>query len=348
MADARHQGWLRYRADVRTLAFAAIFFGLVGTLWGAFPYTWIDLLPAPVGDPAARQAWTPGALVLSVLLWAAACVFAFVGAISTHNVVHCPMFRRPWMNDAWRFVQTLWYGQPVTVFVPVHNHSHHKHAQTRMDLTRSTKATGAWQLANMFTATRWQQAALRDSLAYFQAQRARGRRVWKDVLAEAAVLLVVYGALFVVDWQKAVLYVVVPHTVGMFLIKAINFLQHDGCSYDNEGYDHSRNFVGRRFNWLFLNNGFHTVHHMLPGLHWSLTPAKHAELVAPHIHPALDVEDFFGWFFTHVVWPGRRERYDGAPYEWPPGGEGPDEPWSFDVEANYQVDFATASGRGAA
>lgn len=331
-------GVLRYRADVRTIGFASIFFGIVALQWYLFEYTWLHLLPAPLGVSAAWSWWTPARLVGSVGLFMLACLFAFIGAISTHNVIHCPMFRRAWMNEAWRLVQTLWYGQPVSVFIPVHNHSHHKYAQTRRDLTRSTKVKGSWQLWNMYAATGWQSAALRDCVAYFRAQRARGRAVWRNVLVELAVLVPVLLVLFVIDWRRALLFVVLPHSVGMFLIKAINFLQHDGCDYDMEGVNHSRNFVGPVFNWLLLNNGYHTIHHMRPGIHWSLLPQKHAELVAPSIHPALDVPNFVTWFVPNVVWPGRRQRFDGAPYEWPPGGEGPDLPWAFELEALYQHD----------
>lgn len=335
MSEGRTQGWLRFRADRRTIGFAALWFALVAVQWVAIPYTWIDLLPAPFGRAAAWTWWTWPKAVGAAALLALTCLLSFVGAVSSHNVMHCPMFRRPWMNDAWRFVQSLWCGQPVSVFVPVHNHGHHKYAQSRKDLTRSTKFDTGWQLTNLVRATQWRNAALRDCIRYFDALRVRGGRRWKEPLVEAAVLLSAYAVLAVVDGRRWMTLVLVPHSVGMFCIKAINFLQHDGCSYDNDGYDHSRNFTGPWFNWVFLNNGFHTVHHMLPGLHWSLAPAKHAALVAPHIHPALDVAHFgpFAWRF--LLWPGRRERYDGAPYEGQPGGEGSDLPWAEEVVGGY-------------
>ncbi len=337
MSRERGTGWLRYPSDVRTLGFAAAYFVSVGAFWALTPATWFDLLPAPIGRPDLGAAWTPVSFALSVLAIAWISLLAFVGAISTHNVIHCPMFVRGWMNDVWRGVQTIWYGQPVSLFVPVHNHSHHKYAQTRKDLTRTTKATGTWQLLNLYRATQWQQAALRDAAVYFKAQRARGRKVWNDLVVEIAVMVTVFAVVLWIDWRRALVVFLIPHSVGVFLIKAVNFIQHDGCDYDQKGYNHSRNFVGPWFNWLFLNNGYHTVHHRVPGLHWSLTAARHAEQIAPHIHPALDVENFGGWFWTQIVWPGKRIRFDGAAYEWPPGGEGPDEPWAEEVAAHYEA-----------
>ena len=51
--------------------------------------------------------------------------------------------------------------------------------------------------------------------------------------------------------------------------------------------DHSRNVTGRLINWLVLNNGFHTAHHLRPALHWSLLPELHRTRVAPGIRPGL-------------------------------------------------------------
>jgi fatty acid desaturase len=202
MSEGRTQGWLRFRADRRTIGFAVLWFALVAVQWVAIPYTWIDLLPAPFGRAAAWTWWTWPKAVGAAALLALTCLLSFVGAVSSHNVMHCPMFRRPWMNDAWRFVQSLWCGQPVSVFVPVHNHGHHKYAQSRKDLTRSTKFDTGWQLTNLVRATQWRNAALRDCIRYFDALRVRGGRRWKEPLVEAAVLLSAYAVLAVVDGRR--------------------------------------------------------------------------------------------------------------------------------------------------
>ncbi|MCK6589258.1 MAG: fatty acid desaturase, partial [Polyangiaceae bacterium] len=73
------------------------------------------------------------------------------------------------------------------------------------------------------------------------------------------------------------------------------------------------------------NNGFHTIHHMEPGLHWSLLPEAHKARVAPHIHPNLDQSSLLGYLWRTFGWPGKRVRYDGAPLVLP--DEGPDEEW---------------------
>ena len=131
-------------------------------------------------------------------------------------------------------------------------------------------------------------------------------------------------ALLFVDWKKALLFVFVPHLGAVWGITAVNFVQHDGCDEDHP-YNHSRNFVGKWFNWLTFNNGFHGMHHMQPGLHWSLLGEKHAELIAPHIHPALDQRSLTVYLLRTFVFTTKRLRYDGTPVVLPP--EGADEDW---------------------
>jgi fatty acid desaturase len=98
--------------------------------------------------------------------------------------------------------------------------------------------------------------------------------------------------------------------------------------------NHSRNFVGRVFNWFTLNNGYHGIHHMTPGLHWSLTPQAHAERVKPTIDPRLDEPSLAAYMFRAFIWPGKRVTFDGKPVVIE--NEGPDHDWvaaSRDVAA---------------
>lgn len=69
-----------------------------------------------------------------------------------------------------------------------------------------------------------------------------------------------------------------------------------GCD-ENSEYDRSRDFVGKVVNWFTYNNGFHTIHHIEPGLHWSFAPAEHAKRVAPLIHPNLNQSSLLVYLF---------------------------------------------------
>ena len=65
-----------------------------------------------------------------------------------------------------------------------------------------------------------------------------------------------------------------PAALSPSFMMFTNYLQHVGCHPGAE-HEHSRNFVNPWFNWLVFDNGYHTVHHDRPGLHWSRLRAAH-------------------------------------------------------------------------
>ena len=90
--------------------------------------------------------------------------------------------------------------------------------------------------------------------------------------------------------------------MALFLIQCVNFLQHVETDAQSE-WNHSRNFVSPMLNILLFNNGYHTVHHWKPGVHWSLTPKLHAD-VAVKIHPELLVHSWLKYVgYTYFVRP---------------------------------------------
>jgi fatty acid desaturase len=90
--------------------------------------------------------------------------------------------------------------------------------------------------------------------------------------------------------------------VALFTIQMVNYLQHIETDTGSE-WNHSRNFVSPLLNALLFNNGYHTVHHLKPGLHWSRTPELDAEH-AGKIDPRLRVRSLFGYLgYTYFVRP---------------------------------------------
>ena len=311
---------LRYRADLRTIFFVALYFGMTAALW--------VLLPDDLWSDRSQIQWA-----WVIPLFVAICVTSFMGAVSTHNAVHCPIFKSRGLNKVWQVILSLTYGHPVSSYVPGHNLSHHKHTQSRRDVMRTTKLRFRYNLLNvLFFFLRCVPSIMRADAAYSKSMRKKHPKWFRQLAFEGATLAVVTVALFVLDWQKALALWLVPHLYAQWGIVTMNVLQHDGCDAESE-YDHSRNFVGKAVNWWTYNNGFHTIHHEKPGLHWSLTPEAHAEKIAPHIHPNLDQKSLLAYIWRAFIL-GKRETYDGQPYM--PPVDGPDEEWIPDPRSTPQ------------
>lgn len=294
---------LRYRADIKTLMFVAIYFALVVAQW----------------------VWAPTAFWLAIPLFILTCWFSFFGAVATHNTVHSPIWKNRTMNRLFQLVLTLTYGHPVSAFVPGHNLSHHKHTQSRRDVMRTTKTRHRWHFLNglLFIAHVGGDITKAD-FRYGKAMRRRNPAWFRQLCIEWGVFLGISVALAILDWRKFIFYWLLPHQYAAWGIITMNLLQHDGAD-ENSEYNHSRNFVGKMVNFWTYNNGFHTIHHEEPGLHWSLLPEAHAERIAPHIHPNLDQKNMIVYLWKTFFWPGKRMRYDGTPLVLPPAGA--DEEW---------------------
>jgi fatty acid desaturase len=82
----------------------------------------------------------------------------------------------------------------------------------------------------------------------------------------------------------------------------VNYVQHVDCD-PNSADDHSRNFISSWSNYLTFDNGYHTVHHEQPGVHWSRYRALHLAR-ADRIHPTLNQNSIFGYCFkTYLAAP---------------------------------------------
>lgn len=306
---------LRNKADLRTLAFVGSWFVFFGIFW-AFDPTW--------------SGWGRG-LAVAFLAY-----LSFTCAVITHNTIHAPIFRRRWLNRGFQHVLTWTYGNPVSAYVPGHNLSHHLHVQTARDVMRTTKLRYRWNLLNQLLFLPHVAGAIsRADTAYAMMMRKKKPSWFRQWAAEWIVLIVGTVAFFLVDWELALFYLVIPRVFAAWGIVGINYCQHDGCDPDHP-YNHSRNFVGHLENWLLFNNGFHGMHHLEHNLHWSLLRQAHYEQVAPHVHPDLDEPSLLGYMFKAFLWPGKRLDYLGNPVVLPPLIE--DQPWlpqpNEDVDAS--------------
>ena len=257
---------LRNHADLRSVAYLVIATGLVVWQWS---------LPA-----------------FSPPLFALAMFMAVTVTVIAHNHNHLGMWRSRRMNRITDYWLTLLYGFPAFAWVPTHNMNHHKFTNREGDYTLTYRYSERNNLVTLLTyptiSGYHQQKPIR---AYLGDLWGKNRpRFWFSV-SQYAALAILIGIAAVIDWKKALLYIVVPQQFGLFVVLVFNYLQHVHADEESE-INHSRNFVGPVLNFLLLNNGYHTAHHLSPGTHWSKMPEAH-RAIAHRIDPSLNEKSFW-------------------------------------------------------
>lgn len=237
--------------------------------------------------------------------------------------MHCRMFKKPKTNKLFQCILSLTYGHPVTSYVPGHNQSHHKYTQHPEDVMRTTKLRYSWHLLNgLFFQQSVAAAVLKNDFKYIAIQSVQNRIYFTQAIKEFWVVGLVTVALFAMDWQKCLLYYYVPHMFAQWGIVSINVIQHDGCDVVPAGeatsghkvsnMNLSRNLTGWALNYFTMNNGYHSIHHFYPTMHWSHYKEAHEVMIKPYIHPNLDHESLVKYCYTTFISPGVRVRYDGG------------------------------------
>lgn len=231
-------------------------------------------------------------------LYALGLFLAVAVAVMAHNHNHLPMWRSKVMNGLTDYWLTLFYGFPAFAWIPTHNMNHHSLNNRDGDYTITYRVS---EKNNLFTllsypsiSSYFQQRAIKDYLGYLKANK-RGQ--FYHALFQYAALIAFIVVALVVDWQKAILYIIIPQQFALFSILLFNYVQHVHAEEESE-YNHSRNFVGPLLNTMLFNNGFHTIHHDRSGIHWSQTPSAHAKI--DHLIDDSLKEKSFWWYMIRV------------------------------------------------
>lgn len=238
---------------------------------------------------------------------------AFFVATMVHNAMHCDVFGHPLVEYVWRFTLTTMFGFPVEAYRPTHNANHHVFTQHEEDHLHTSQMKYRWHLLNllMFFPTVYPGITKLEN-AYIAKEFEK--RSWAFVRFAIQVVCS-HGftlSLLWADWRRCLLCWLIPNVLAADAIVTMNMLQHDDCEHIVPGeprgqkmnIDMARNFVGPVINWLSCNNGYHTIHHMMPNTHWSQYPALHKKLVVPTMDPRLDEQCIVRFLFRQYLWPG--------------------------------------------
>ena len=216
-------------------------------------------------------------------------------SVMTHNHNHLPMWRSKVMNVLTDWWLTVFYGFPIFAWIPTHNKNHHRFNNREGDDSITYRVS---EKNNFFTLVSYptisgyyQQKAI---FSYLKEMKANNKEKFWISISQYAVLVLWIAAALIIDWEKALLFVIIPQQVSLFSVLIFNYVQHVHADEESE-WNHSRNFTGL-LNFMLFNNGYHTIHHQKAGLHWNKAAKAHNE-IENNIDPIL-LERSFWWYIV--------------------------------------------------
>jgi len=258
---------LRYPADVKSLVYMFTTTILLITQW-----VWIGVNP----------------FIYIFYLFMSVSV-----SVMTHNHNHLPIWKSKKMNLLTDWWLTLFYGFPIFAWIPTHNKNHHRYNNREGDDSityRISEKNNFLTLVSYPTISGYYQQ--RAIFSFLKDTYANDKEKFWICISQYVVLILWLAAALLIDWKKAILFVIIPQQVSLFSVLVFNYVQHVHANEESE-WNHSRNFTGF-LNFLLFNNGYHTIHHHKAGLHWSNVPQAHKE-IEHNIDPIL-LERSFWWF----------------------------------------------------
>jgi fatty acid desaturase len=258
--------FLRYRADRRPVAYACSMFVVHALVFFFAP------------------AWVAALCVLPLVL-----VSMFVAPINHHHQ-HLNTFRSPVLNRCYELILSLQTGIAPFAWVLHHNVGHHvnylnQRPNARPDESRWTRADGSTMGRIEYTI---------DLVLHHQIDIVRlglrHRRFLRPFLWMKVPLWSILGLALWHDPMNAFLAILLPGFLTLVHTAWATYEHHAG-HHPTSHFDASFNNTNPLYNFMTCNLGLHTAHHYRPGLHWSLLPALHAEIL-PRI-PAKQINPNF-------------------------------------------------------
>jgi beta-carotene hydroxylase len=198
-------------------------------------------------------------------------LLSFLCCIINHNHTHHSTFKSSNLNRLFEYLLTFARGHTSFGVITPHNLNHHIYVGTHCDWSHDELAGKGWGIVRIF------RYLLQSSLQIWRERNKKGSPKLnidqeKNRKRQKYFLLILMLIAFYCDPLKFILLWLLPWFLSMEILLFINLIQHDGLGKK------SRDFTGKNINFFVFNNGFHTVHHFNPNLHWSLLPSHHQTL----------------------------------------------------------------------
>jgi fatty acid desaturase len=211
--------------------------------------------------------WTLIVCVAFLMLVQVSC-----GAVC-HNHHHVNIFTHPWANRLIEVIMYLQTGTSGYSWTLHHNIGHHG------DYLDQKKDPARWQEPDGRTMSRVKFDLYNSFMIYPEIWKVGQRHPvlfarFKRWFWISNVVLLVF---FILNPLNTLIIFIIPMIMMLIVLLDNTYQQHSGLGAKDH-YLASRNVEHPLYNLTSWNLGYHTAHHLYPGIHWTELPRLHAKI----------------------------------------------------------------------
>lgn len=225
--------------------------------------------------------------VLSIVF----CLLAtqFSGPIS-HHQQHHNFFYSNGLNRLFEMIMALQIAVIPYGWVFHHNLGHHQHYLNQPPKDQPDESR--WKREDGTPMGRFEYTWHNFCYAYVRANSIGKKHpyLYKKYKCYGWIFCLLLILLFLFHPLSFLLIFFIPMIFAFFLIILATYDHHAGLD-TNESLAASYNKTSRWYNRLTANLGYHTAHHLNPGLHWSQLPALHKAIA--HLIPSKLISPYY-------------------------------------------------------
>ncbi len=205
---------------------------------------------------------------LTLMVLPKACICSW-----NHHHQHVPTFRPVMLNRLLEVVYAFHTGITTNAWVLHHVLGHHlNYTNQKKDESRWARADGSKMGVIEYTLS----VAITGYWRAYQVGR-NYPRYQRQFLSCTTIVIALLAALTWYQPKQTIIVFLLPMLWGYLATCWHTFYHHAGLNTQNE-FEASYNILNRAYNLCTGNLGYHTAHHIKPGLHWSKLPGFHAEI----------------------------------------------------------------------
>ena len=190
-----------------------------------------------------------------------------------HMHCHRPLFTKHSLNRVVELFLCFPSMLSATEMTVLHVHHHHRYNDGPKDVTTTIGFEGGWKAIWYWIRYGWVVKGFTIREIFKSSARPRWKEKRGEFIFDISLCMSVVIAIALIDFDIALYYYFIPIVISHITFGYFSWLTHAPARRKGKERE-SINNVNNALNFLIFNQGYHSIHHARPGIHWSDIPEE--------------------------------------------------------------------------